>query len=119
MAKKITKVEMFGMIKARVNDSPEMVAFIENEIELLNRKAQNKKATKVQEANVGLKALIVDVLNEKGVAMTVTEIQSANAELGAFSNQKVSALVKQLVDDKVVNKVVDKKVSRFSVNVAE
>ena len=113
MAKKITKKEMFTMIKAQVKDNAEMVAFIDHEIELLDKKASNKKATKTQEANVGIKSTILAVL-EGGKSMTVTEMQGASAELGELSNQKVSALVRQLVEVGKVVKTIDKKVSRCS-----
>lgn len=113
MANKITKKEMFTMIKAQVKDNAEMVAFIDHEIELLDKKASNKKATKTQEANVGIKSTILAVL-EGGKSMTVTEMQGASAELGELSNQKVSALVRQLVEAGEVVKAIDKKVSRFS-----
>ena len=113
MANKITKKEMFTMIKAQVKDNAEMVAFIDHEIELLDKKASNKKATKTQEANVGIKSTILAVL-EGAKPMTVTEMQGASAELGELSNQKVSALVRQLVEAGEVVKTIDKKVSRFS-----
>ena len=113
MANKITKKEMFTMIKAQVKDNAEMVAFIDHEIELLDKKASNKKATKTQEANIGIKATILAVLGS-GKSMTVTEMQGASAELGELSNQKVSALVRQLVEAGKVVKTIDKKVSRFS-----
>ena len=113
MANKITKKEMFTMIKAQVKDNAEMVAFIDHEIELLDKKASNKKATKTQEANVGIKSTILTVL-EGAKPMTVTEMQGASAELGELSNQKVSALVRQLVDAGKVVRTIDKKVSRFS-----
>ena len=113
MANKITKKEMFTMIKAQVKDNAEMVAFIDHEIELLDKKASNKKATKTQEANVGIKSTILTVL-EGAKPMTVTEMQGASAELGELSNQKVSALVRQLVEAGKVVKTIEKKVSRFS-----
>ena len=113
MANKITKKKMFTMIKAQVKDNAEMVAFIDHEIELLDKKASNKKATKTQEANVGIKSTILAVL-EGGKSMTVTEMQGVSAELGELSNQKVSALVRQLVEAGEVVKTIDKKVSRFS-----
>ena len=113
MANKITKKEMFTMIKAQVKDNAEMVAFIDHEIALLDKKASNKKATKTQEANIGIKSTILAVL-EGAKPMTVTEMQGASAELGELSNQKVSALVRQLVEAGKVVKTIDKKVSRFS-----
>lgn len=114
MANKITKKEMFTMIKAQVKDNAEMVAFIDHEIELLDKKASNKKATKTQEANVGIKTTIVAVLEGASAPMTISEMQGASAELGELSNQKVSALVRQLVESGKVVRTIDKKVSRFS-----
>lgn len=113
MANKITKKEMFTMIKAQVKDNAEMVAFIDHEIELLEKKASNKKATKTQEANVGIKSTILAVL-EGGKSMTITAMQGANAELKALSNQKVSALVRQLMAEGLVEKSTEKKTSVFS-----
>lgn len=115
MANKITKREVINamMNEAVVQDNETYMAYLKNELALLDKKASNKKATKVQEANVGIKATILEVLG-CGKAMTVTEMMKANAELGALSNQKISALVRQLIETGEVNKIVDKKVSRFT-----
>ena len=51
-------------------------------------------------------------MSDKG--MTVTEIQSKDNVLGDLSNQKVSALIRQLVESGEVVKTVDKKKSYFS-----
>jgi len=114
MANKVTKKEMFEALKGieAVAENEAMVAFINHEIELLDKKAQNKKATKTQEANVGLKAEIKATLSADG--MTVSDIQSKSETLSALSNQKVSALLRQLVEAGEVVKVVDKKKSYFS-----
>ena len=113
MANKITKKEMFMMIKAQVKDNAEIVAFTDHEVEVLDKNASNKKAAKTQEANVGIKSTILAVL-EGAKPMTVTEMQGASAELGELSNQKVSALVRQLVEAGKIVKTINKKVSRFS-----
>ena len=120
MANKITKREVIGMMMKEevVKANPTYVAYLENELALLNKKAQNKKATKTQEQNVGIKATILEVLATIGSG-TVTEIQNGNAELSALSNQKVSALVRQLVEAGKVVKTVDKKKSIFSLAESE
>ena len=120
MANKITKREVIGMMMNEevVKANPTYVAYLENELALLNKKAQNKKATKTQEQNVGIKATILEVLATIGSG-TVTEIQNGNAELSALSNQKVSALVRQLVEAGKVVKTVDKKKSIFSLAESE
>ena len=120
MANKITKREVIGMMMKEevVKANPTYVAYLENELALLDKKAQNKKATKTQEQNVGIKATILEVLATIGRG-TVTEIQNGNAELSALSNQKVSALVRQLVEAGKVVKTVDKKKSIFSLAESE
>ena len=115
MANKITKREVIGMMMNEevVKANPTYVAYLENELALLDKKAQNKKATKTQEQNVCIKATILKVLATIGSG-TVTDIQNGNEELSALSNQKVSALVRQLVESGEVVKTTDKKKSIFS-----
>ena len=115
MANKITKREVIGMMMNEevVKANPTYVAYLENELALLDKKAQNKKATKTQEQNVSIKATILEVLAIIGSG-TVTDIQNGNEELSALSNQKVSALVRQLVESGEVVKTTDKKKSIFS-----
>lgn len=111
---KITKKEMFNLIKVQVADNAEMVAFIDHEIELLEKKASKKGETATQKANVGLKAIIVEALGNANAPMTVTEILKSDERLAELSNQKVSALLKQLVETNEVVKTIDKKKSFFS-----
>lgn len=120
MANKITKREVIGMMMNEevVKANPTYVAYLENELALLDKKASNKKATKTQEENVGIKATILEVLATIGSG-TVTDIQNGNAELSTLSNQKVSALVRQLVESGDVVKTVDKKKSIFSLAESE
>ena len=115
MANKITKREVIGMMMKEevVKANPTYMAYLENELALLDKKAQNKKATKTQEQNVGIKATILKVLATIGSG-TVTDIQNGNEELSVLSNQKVSALVRQLVESGEVVKTTDKKKSIFS-----
>ena len=120
MANKITKRKVIGMMMNEevVKANPTYMAYLENELALLDKKAQNKKATKTQEQNVGIKATILEVLATIGSG-TVTDIQNGNEELSALSNQKVSALVRQLVESGEVVKTVDKKKSIFSLAKSE
>ena len=120
MANKITKREVIGMMMNEevVKANPTYVAYLENELALLDKKARNKKATKTQEENVGIKATILEALATIGSG-TVTDIQNGNTELSALSNQKVSALVRQLVESGKVVKTVEKKKSIFSLAESE
>lgn len=100
---------------AKDNDRLDIVEFAEGRIEQLDKKNTNKKPTKTQELNVGLKDTIVATLNTIGLPATVTAIMKFDATLGEQSNQKITALLKQLVDSGEVVKTIEKKVSYFSV----
>lgn len=116
MTKKMTKREMFEQIKANYNLSADEVAFIDHELELLAKKNAStgeRKPTATQKANEGIKDVIVDVLGANGGQMTVTEIVKTID--GDFTNQKISALLRQLIADGKVEKVVDKRKSYFKV----
>jgi Fic family protein len=90
--------------------------FARHEITLLNKKANSKsKKEKANDAeNARLSDLILEVLLDSKKAFTISEIMAENSELGALSNQKVSALMKKLVDGGLVVKSVNKGRSYFS-----
>ena len=49
--------------------------------------------------------------------MTITEMQKASEMLAGYSNQKISAIVRKMIESGVVVKTVDKKKSYFSLAV--
>ena len=113
--KKITKREKFEMLKAlsEVQANPMLTEFIDHELELLAKKnASEKKPTAQQVANESLKEVILNVLTENGGLMTITDIQKASAELAELSNQRISALVRQMVGISV-ERVEDKRKAYF------
>lgn len=113
---KMTKREMFEMIKGVCANDTKIVDFCEHEIELLNRKSSKSTQTKTQIENENIKGAIVNALTEIAKPVTITEMQELNTEMANYSNQKLSALLKQLVEnDKKVVKTVDKKKSYFTV----
>lgn len=81
---------------------------------LEKKNGAERKPTKEQEANAVLKATIVDYLRETGGGKTVSDLIKEVECLGNLSNQKVSALMRQLILDGVVVKTVDKRKSYFS-----
>lgn len=116
----MTKREMFVAIAnvAEVAANAEMVDFLNHQIELLDsrKSSTSKTPTKTQKENASIKATILDVLSEAGRAMTITEMLQ-DERLSAYSNQKMSALLRQLGDDgtKEVRKFKDKKVTLFEI----
>ena len=99
---------------AKANGRDDLVTFAEGRIEVLNKKTTNRKPTKAQVENDNIKTVIKSVLLNCDSGVTVTDIQKMNDELGELSNQKISALLRQMVDDKEVVKTSDKKKSYFS-----
>lgn len=113
---KMTKREMFEMIKGVCANDTRIVDFCEHEIELLNRKSSKSTQTKTQIENENIKGAIVNALTEIAKPVTITEMQELNTEMANYSNQKLSALLKQLVEnDKKVVKTIDKKKSYFTI----
>lgn len=116
----MTKREMFVAIAnvAEVAANAEMVDFLNHQIELLDsrKSSTSKTPTKTQKENASIKATILDVLSEAGRAMTITEMLQDD-RLSAYSNQKMSALLRQLGEDgtKEVRKFKDKKVTLFEI----
>ena len=117
---KMTKRDYFNAILAVLatvedTDVSGLTAFVNHEIELLENKRSTAKPTKTQTENLAVKETIVSVLKEIGKPVTITEMQKFSAGLAEFSCQKLSALLKQLVEnDKTVTKVTEKKKTYFS-----
>lgn len=112
--KKMTKREMFEMIKANHNLSADEIAFIDHELELLAKKnSAEKKPTAVQVANEGIKAEILEGM-EVGKKYTITDLMKSVPACAELSNQRVSALVRQLVTDGSVERTEEKRKAYFS-----
>lgn len=114
--KKVTKRDNFNALLGieAVKADEALVAFIEHEIELLDKKnSADKKPTATQVANKGIKETLVASM-EAGKRYTVTELLKAVGD-EALTNQKVSALLRQLVAEGAVIKTEDKRKSYFEV----
>lgn len=119
--KKMTKRDYFnGLLgvlenhKDSIENYEEFRAFIEREIELLNKKRSNSKPTKTQIENEKIKEKILIAFEKIDEPVTITELAKMDG-LTEYSNQKLSVLCHQLVDEhKVVNTKV-KKVSYFKI----
>lgn len=76
-------------------------------------KRSQGKVTKTQEANAGIKEVIMDVLAKAESALTVTEMLK-DERLSEYSGSKITALVTQLVKDGKVERAMVQKRARFS-----
>ena len=118
--KKITKREVVEKMLAdsNINSNEVYVAYLKNELELLKKKSENKKATKNQTENAEIKEVIIKVLERMGKGRA-GEIQLAvqatdKEKYATLTNQRTSAILKQMIDEGTVVKTVAKKVSTFS-----
>lgn len=115
-AKKMTKRDHFNALlnldSVKVN--PALVDFINHEIELLDKKnSAEKKPTAQQTANDGIKVAILDYMDE-GARYTITDLIKSVPECADLTNQRVSALIRQLIDESKVVRTEEKRKAYFS-----
>lgn len=110
-----TKRENFNALRSLVIDNAEMVAFIDREIALLDKKSSaSRKPTARQVENEALKVKIVDHLRAVDMPKSIKELQSEMPELAELSNQRISHMLNQLVKAEQLVKSYEKKVPFFS-----
>lgn len=121
--KKVTKKEYFGMIMDMCKDREDIVNFCKHEIELLDKKNAKGGTTKTQKENEIVANVLMEELAKVGKPITITDLMNSSEVVkeyrlengNALSNQKISAIFKQLVESNKVVKVIDKKKSYFSI----
>ncbi len=114
--RKPTKRDHFNTLLSipAVAENAELVAFIEHEVELLDKKnSAERKPTPKQTENAGIKSAIAGWMTagEQYVSADVTKNCPACESLTA---QRVSALLSQLVADGTLVRTVDKRKSYYS-----
>ena len=116
---KMTKATAWGIVKGIVENSnhpqtAELVAKIDNELALLAKKnSAEKKPTAQQTANVGIMSAITEGM-EPNRLYTVTEVIKEIPQCAELTNQRVSALLRQLVEAGKVKRTEDKRKAYFS-----
>lgn len=115
-SKKMTKRDYFNILRASypatAENYDEVIGFIDHELELLAKKnAAEKKPTAVQVANEGIKQAIVAGM-EQGKLYTITDIIKSVPECADLTNQRVSALVRQLMPE-YIERVEEKRKAYF------
>jgi hypothetical protein len=105
---------IIAMVKGEATEvtPDEVVEFAEGRIKALDDKAANRKPTKAQEEGKALKAEILEVLDtEKG--KTVSEIMET-IETKGVANQRITALLTQLLKAEEVVRTVEKKKAYYT-----
>lgn len=112
MANKMTKRDYFTNILNKYPLTEDEKKFVQNELDLLAKKNASKKPTATQVANEGIKTAILNGLDE-GVKYTITDIMKSVPECADLTNQKVSAIVRQMVDEKTIERIEEKRKAYF------
>lgn len=121
----MTKREYFVTLRAVVLDDAtiqnkeDVLAFIDHEVELLDKKSSNKTPNKVQVENENIKAVVTEVLAEIGKPVTITELikderlatYTIGEDVKVMTNQKLSAIIKRMPN---VVRTEEKKKAYFS-----
>ena len=115
ISSKQVKKEYFAMVadvieQVNPKNKEELLAFINHEVELLEKKSAKSGQTKTQKENIAIMETISEVLADIGKPVTITEMMK-DVRLSAYSNQKLSALVRKMPN---VVKTTEKKKSYFS-----
>ena len=115
MSNKITKKDRFNQLLEiqEVVKNVDLKEFIQHELELLAKK-KSDKLTKTQLENEPLKNILLETLSTLKVPATIDTIQAANPALEPYHNQKISALIRQLVKVQKVERTEVKRKAYFS-----
>ena len=101
MEKKKTKKEMFNFIKSKMADYPEVVTFVDHELELLERKNNaERKPTVNQLDNKKIKKVVLEGIGAN--SYTITEIIKnvlANTEWADLTCSRMTAIATQMAED--------------------
>lgn len=117
MEKKITKKENYATLIKIVENSDhprknELLGFIDHEVELLSKKSSKTTMTATQKANLEILDAIREAMRDLGTPTTISNLNK-HPSLTEYSSQKLSALVKKLVDMGDVSRSEVKKVAYF------
>ena len=115
--KKMTKAQMFAQILANYDLTQDEKDFINHELELLAKKnSAEKKPTAQQVANASISEAIYNFM-EDGQRYTITDFIKNVPECADLTNQRVSAIVRGMLDTKVER--VEEKRKAYFVKISE
>lgn len=114
---KITKAQNFNAIREILVDAnkPELVAFVDHELELIANKAAKRSSTptKAQVEGAAIREVILAVLRENGEFMRISEMQATSADLANLTNQRISAHLNKLIGERKVAKEIIKRIVHY------
>lgn len=119
MMNKMTYVKALEIAMKSVEDNKEVYEKLEALKESISKKnSAERKPTATQKANEGYKEAILSFM-EIGKKYTISELMKSVVEIADLSNQRVSALVRQLKESGLVERTEEKRKAYFSKVVTE
>ena len=110
---KITNVKALAYVLDNCTLTEEVKAKIEKmKAQFEKKNSAEKKPTATQIANEGIKNVILETIGSG--SFTISELQKLNFELAELSNQKISALLKQMTESGSVKREEIKRKAYFS-----
>lgn len=114
MTNKMTYVKALEIAMKAVEDNKEVTEKLKALKESISKKnSAERKPTATQKANEEYKKAILSFM-EVGKKYTISELMKEVVELADLSNQRVSALVRQLKDSGLVERTEEKRKAYFS-----
>ena len=114
MTNKMTYVKALEIAMKAVEDNKEVTEKLTALKESISKKnSAERKPTATQKANEEYKKAILSFM-EIGKKYTISELMKEVVELADLSNQRVSALVRQLKDSGLVERTEEKRKAYFS-----
>lgn len=110
----MTKKEYFAAIREYVADNAELVAFVDHEMELLNKKRTSVNTKAKAEIDARMEK-VYNALAEMDEPVTPSELKklTSDAEVAEYNTQRITAMLTRL-GDRVVKTTV-KRVNRWSI----
>lgn len=119
MMNKMTYVKALEIAMKSVEDNKEVYEKLEALKESISKKnSAERKPTATQKANEGYKEAILSFM-EVGKKYTISELMKSIVEIADLSNQRVSALVRQLKESGLVERTEEKRKAYFSKVITE
>jgi ABC-type Na+ transport system ATPase subunit NatA len=117
---KMTNKKALNYVLANYEVPTEVKEKIEGMIAQLDKKSgAERKPTATQKENVAYADAIVTYLKDTGKSLTISDIIKEVAEVSELTNQRVSAIVRQLKDAGTLLRTEEKRKAYFSYNFGE
>lgn len=122
--KKLTNVVALEMVLAmrEVQENSELVeklTVMKNQFEKKNKSSVNANGEKIltaeQKKNESLKEILLTILAQYDEPKAIKELQAENDEINPtiYSNQKISALFRQLLKEGKIERIEEKRIAKF------